>query len=135
MKKCSENVADFLGFLRQAQEDYNIAKSMDSDMEKETQDILHRIELGENTYHEYAKLSRGLKEVRQKRREAKDKWTQLEPIVNWAAEHEETIKSIEKLLGEVRKIERFEENRYYIPKTEIVSQILGDEKKCESTDV
>ena len=120
MKKCSVNVADFLGFLRQAQEDYNIAKSMHSDMEKETQDILHRIELGENTYHEYAKLSRGLKEVRQKRREAKDRWTQLEPIVNWAAEHEETIKIIEK---------------YYIPKTEIVSQILGDEKKCESTDV
>lgn len=128
MKKSSEYIADFLGFLRQSQEDYSIAKSMDSDMEKETQDILHRIELEENSYHEYAKLSRGMREVRQKRREAKDRWSQLEPVVNWVAEHEETIKSMEKLLGEVRKIERFEENRYYIPKTEIVSQILGEKK-------
>lgn len=118
-------IDDFLSFLRKAQEDYSIATLQESDTNNETQDILHRIELDDNSYHEYARLSKALRRVRKDRREAKDTVMQLQPVVEWLAENSKTVRDLEKLLGAVRKVEKQTENRFYIPKTAIVDETLG----------
>lgn len=120
----SEKIESFLGFLREAQQDYNISISQENDANDETQDILHKIELGENTYHEYARLSRALRIVRYERRKAKDTKCQLQPVVDWISQNSKAIKGLEQLLGAVRKAERGTENRYYTPKTDIVEKAL-----------
>ena len=70
--KYSEHVENFLNFLREAQREYNIAADDEKSANGATQDILHSIELEEHKYHEYARLSKALREVRQERRRAKD---------------------------------------------------------------
>ena len=121
----AEQFSQFMEFLRQCEADYSMAQGIQTDAEAETQDILHELELEEITYHEYARLSKALKEVRIKRREAKDIAEQLEPLVVWETQNNKTIKELEKVLGEMRKAEKSKQNRHYNPKTDIVSATLN----------
>lgn len=111
--------------------DYAVNQEIETEAEKETQDILHAIELNDSSYHEYARLSKALKAIRQKRRVAKDKCIRLEPVVTWCNSNESLIKALEKLLGSVRKAEKSTENRMYIHRTKIVQDTLdkGDSAK------
>ena len=120
MKKYSLGIENFLQFLRDAKEVYNISKLKENDADNETQDILHKLELGNNSYHETAGLAKLLRTVRQERRKAKDNALMTAPIVDWVEENERVIKSLERLLGAVRKAEKSTEGRYYNPKTDIL---------------
>lgn len=126
--KCSEHIEGFLDFLREAQREYNIAADDEKSANGATQDILHSIELGEHKYHEYARLSKALREVRQERRRAKDIEQQIQPLQEWAAENAKAIKNLEQVLGAVRKAGRNMQERHYIPRTDVVKKILGGEE-------
>lgn len=126
----AEQFSQFLRFLRQCQEDFSIAESLQDDTEAETQDILHKLELEENTYHEYARLSKTLKKVRIERRKAKDTIEQLGPLVTWVAQNSKIIKELEKVLGEMRKAEKNIQYRHYNPKTDIVNEALKEVRNC-----
>ena len=67
MKK-SEYISCFLDFMRESTMEYEVARSRQSDADNETQDLLHRLELHDDTYHDMARISRELKRVRQERR-------------------------------------------------------------------
>lgn len=69
-----------------------------------------------NDYHDFARLSKELRGVRQKRRAAKDTMSETAPVLDWIDANRSTIKSLERLLGDVRKSEKNTENRIYTPK-------------------
>lgn len=123
--KYSERLENFLDFLREAQQEYNIAVSSEQEANDATQDILHTLELEENKYHDCARLAVALREVRQERRAAKDKKQQLQPIIDWIAQNGKTIKALEQLLGTARKAEKSLEGRFYKPKTDVVEKALN----------
>lgn len=125
----AEQFSQFLKFISQCQANYCMAQSIQEDTEAETQDILHKLELEEITYHEYARLSKALKKVRIERRKAKDTIEQLNPLVNWSDQNLKTIKELERVLGEMRKVEKNMSYRHYNPKTDIVNQVLKEERK------
>ena len=125
----SKVIEEFLNGLRDAEREYNWALEEEKNKNAETQDLLHRIELENDSYHDRARIAKALKNVRQERRRAKDTGTKTEAIVKWCEENSGVIRSIEKLLGEVRKAERSTENRSYIPKTDIVESTLGITEK------
>ena len=106
--------------MKNAREVYNISKLKENDTDNETQDILHKLELDDNSYHETAGLAKLLRTVRQERRKAKDNVLITAPIIEWVEENERVIKSLERLLGAVRKAEKSTEGRYYNPKTDIL---------------
>ena len=83
MKK-SEYISCFLDFMRESTMEYEVARSRQSDADNETQDLLHRLELHDDTYHDMARISRELKRVRQERRKAKDTVAELEPVCKGA---------------------------------------------------
>lgn len=114
----SKQIENFLDYMRECQEQYNINNSILQESEKEIQDILHKIELEKLLYHEYARLSKDIKKVRQERRKAKDMVMILEPIVNYLGQNKSVIDSLSQLLGKVRKEEKRLENRFYLPKSE-----------------
>lgn len=120
----------FLKFISQCQSDYCLAQSIQEDTEAETQDILHKLELEDITYHEYARLSKALKKVRIERRKAKDTIEQLNPLIDWADQNSKKIKELERVLGEMRKIEMGMQNRHYNPKTDIVNEALKEVRNC-----
>lgn len=126
----SENIAAFLNFLRNAQSLYNIMRDELHQADNETQDILHQLELHENSYHKIAALGKKLQAVRRRRRAAKDTMEVYQPIIVWAnkPDNREMIREMERLLGEVRKIEKSKENRMYIPKTKILEDEDGNQE-------
>lgn len=94
-----------------------MAQADEKESNDETQDILHSLELEKHEYKEYAKLGKELKAIRQYRRKAKDTIELTWPIVEWIEQHKSEIKSLENLLGVVRKAEKKMDNRIYIPKS------------------
>lgn len=112
----SGKIDAFLSFLRESGRLYHIAESDEQEANGETQDILHSLELEDHDYHEYARLSKQLKAIRQRRRTAKDMMAVLLPVLEWAEENHAVIKSLERLLGAVRKEEKNTEGRIYTPR-------------------
>lgn len=94
-----------------------MAEADDQEANGATQDILHSLELQEHGYHEYAQLSRQLRDVRRKRRAAKDTMSFCAPVLSWAEANRNVVKGLERLLGDVRKAERSAEGRIYTPRT------------------
>ena len=120
MKTESESIAAFLNYLRDAESRYHIEHANEQEANAKTQDILHRIELHSDSYHETARLGKLLRHVRQERRAAKDAADALAPIVAWVRANSSVTGMLERLLGEVRKIERRQEIREYIPRTDVL---------------
>lgn len=116
----SEHIAAFLDFLREATKRHDMAVADEALTDAQTQDILHQIELEDNSYRETARLGKLLKQVRVKRRAAKDNRDRLTRIAEWACDNSAIVKSLERLLGDVRKVEQKQKNRIYVPRTDIL---------------
>ena len=129
--KRSEYISAFLDFVREAQIEYDVARMKQSEADSETQDILHRLELHDDSYHDMARLSKTLKEARQDRRAAKDAISELDPTCGWVRENARVLKSLEQLLGNVRKAEKATQNRYYSDRTDAVERSIRHDKEKE----
>ncbi len=112
----STELENFLSSLRQAERDCRMAQTEEQAQNDATQDILHALELQKQSYHQLAGLARELAQVRQKRRVAKDTVSRTEPVVAWLEANRPVVKSLERLLGDLRKAEKRLENRVYIPR-------------------
>ena len=124
----SAQIENFLRFLTNCDEEYNIAVQSESDADAATQDILHHIELEENSQLDYIYEGLQLHRVRRKRRHAKDTQRLTKPIREWMAANKRVIRDLEKLLGEVRRQERYIENRSYTPKTDVLKILKGGDE-------
>lgn len=120
--KISDRLAYFMDLLRGAEQQYNIAVQDAQQTYSETSDILHEVELADHTPEEYIALCRTLREVRQRRRRAKDTSNTLLSVITWIDANRRTMQSLEQLLGDVRKVERMQENRFYVPRTSILTE-------------
>ena len=116
----SDGLKAFLDYLREMEQQLHISEMIEQDANDETQDLLHALELTELDHEGVATLAKKLKAVRQKRRDAKDTIFQLTPLVKWINDNRSIIKSLERVLGEVRKSEKKANNRFYTPKTSIL---------------
>ena len=119
----SKVLDDFLTFLRKIELDYNIAVKEENEINNKTQDILHQLEIDDHSYNENAKLAKGLKLVRQQRREYKDLIKDLDPLMKWYKENQRVIRDLEAVLGIMRKTEKNFESRTYINKTDVIEII------------
>ena len=136
-KNPSEYIEEFLKFIREAPEKYNIAQSQEKEADMETQDILHWTEFNEmpNIDGDGGVLILGvIGIVRRKRRSAKNTETILRPVIEWLKVHKSTINSLEQLLGDVRKAEKSTKNRSYTERTNIMEQMLGTEGTMEDKE-
>lgn len=116
----SEQIANFLNFARDAGSQYSMACQDEEQANLETQDILHSFEIYSHTYNQKARLAGKLVDVRRRRRAAKDAMDVYAPIAAWMEENRAVIKSLERLLGDVRKAENIQKNRCYTNKTSIL---------------
>lgn len=116
--KPSEKIKDFIDYLKQCKDVYSLNGSIMQETDKQTQDILHKLELESLNYHEHARLNKELAEVRRQRRSAKDNVIILKPIAEYTVNNKNVLNSLSQLLGAVRKEEKKLENRMYFPKSE-----------------
>ena len=114
--KTSEYIESFLNYLKQNEEDYNIHKNIMELKDKETQDILHKLELEHILFDGRAVLATTLRKIRQERRKSKDIVEEKEPLVNWYNENKSSLNKLRETLGITRKQEKYHTNRVYIQK-------------------
>jgi len=114
----SDGICSFLEFLREAESLYRQAETTEQEAHNETQDLLHTLELVTCSDGELLDMARKFKEVRQQRRSAKDAMDMLLAVKDWAEANRSVVKSLEQLLGKVRKAEKNTENRIYTFKSE-----------------
>lgn len=111
-KKPSEIVSEFLDAMRKFNVAFAYSQERQKKLEAEINDIEHRLELEDLSYHERAKLAATLTDRLRERRHEKDCCENLAPIVK-AWKESNQLRGLENALGEARKIEHRLENRVY----------------------
>lgn len=117
-KNLSEYISEFLDFVSNIQSGYNDCYEEMKKQEQLTQDYLHSLELGELRYEERNKVATKLAINRKDRRYFKDRVEEYEPIVKFLSEqnNKNVINKLKQVLGEVRKMENYHKDRFYVPK-------------------
>ena len=112
----SDKLSEFLTFLRDTPTLVKIGELNMREEEDWTQDILHSLELEKHDAKSCARLARELAEHRKKRRHGKDIVEVNAPLAAWVEENRAAIKSLEAVLGKIRRIEEYHKNRQYNPR-------------------
>lgn len=119
----SDKIADFLSYMEEQCQMYDIARDMLKECDEATQDILHKMEIDPVKYKERARLATKLQSIRRQRRTAKDITETTKIISIWVKDNKSIIGSLQRLLGDVRKAEKKQQNRTYIPRTNVIEEI------------
>ena len=114
-KNVSEVICNFTSFIDEIKNSYDYIQGEIKNMDKLTQDYLHKLELEQSTYKDRSKIATKLKECRIKRRKYKDTIDIIESIYQWSVKNEnaKTINQLKESLGMVRKQESLKPNRIY----------------------
>ena len=117
--KTSEQIKAFLDLIREVEPRYMIALDAMKTEDKRTQDFLHAIEF-EPHAEERSKIATKMRASRIARRENKDVVEELEPFINFLSvqSNKRVIDQLTQLLGQIRKVEKYHENRSYHPRVE-----------------
>lgn len=95
--------------------------------DKETQDILHEIELSDNkTTVDGYKLYKALREVRRLRRKCKDENELIEPIVGVLKQYENLRLKLYRVHSQVKEVARKHEERKYAARVREDLTICGN---------
>ena len=124
----SNQIDNFLRFCRSCTEANRLASIYEIDMDNQTQDILHNIEINDNFPDDYILQGLALKNIRKERREAKDIQKITHPVVQWVQQNQKTINELEKLLGAVKKEEKSTPGRTYSNRTKILDGLFEDKR-------
>lgn len=113
----SEDLRAFLRFVNECRALNDTARVGISKEDKRQQDLLHAIEF-EPKAKERSKLCTQLRKCRNDRRKYKDIFEETDDIVQFfnVPQHRKTLEQITQLIGKVRKVEKYHENRVYIPR-------------------
>ncbi len=104
----SKQLGDFIGFVKECQEIYQIAYSCVGDEDKRSQDFLHAIEFTDDKYDLHREALK-LQESRRERRRNKDLVQMYEPIVQYfqGSSGKKFLEELRQLLGRQRKAEQY----------------------------
>jgi hypothetical protein len=117
--KRSEIISQFLNMLQDAKTEHAGSQERLKEYNNATQDILHDFELNEHTLEEKMALTEEIIEVRRERRIDKNTFEVTEKIKTYIDRQDiaVAIKWFGKMLGDVRKVEKYHKNRSYHKKT------------------
>lgn len=94
-----------------------------------TQDILHQLELECPPYPERAKLAKRLGRVRRMRRQAKDQYDLLQPLLTWITENQTAYQRFGAVVGQMRKLEERNGKRMYMCRGEERGKVIVKQEK------
>lgn len=112
----SKDIKLMLDSLREVQTILNMSEQEEADCDQFTLDWMHDLELQKHDAVDFVQMAAELKQVRIRRREAKDKAYLYEPLLKWVKANQSAIKNLEVTLGEVRRREEQQRLRTYTPR-------------------
>lgn len=116
----SNKIKEFLDFVDECQNTHDLAFENMKKEDARLQDLLHAIEF-ETKAKERSKMCTRLHKSRIERREYKNVVELTEDIVSFFQEpqHKKTLDQMRQLLGKVRKVEKYHNDRVYNRKIKI----------------
>ena len=129
-EKASEILARAAKLLNDAPKVYDANFELMKEQDALQQDLLHKLEIENLTRDERAKLATELRDCRRLRRKYKDVVEELEPIAEYygTAAGMQAVKQLSWLVGKLRKVENYHQNRHYVPRAR---HIKGDVQDAE----
>ena len=117
-EKRSNNLSDFLDFIKKVERDYVYYSQLLGNEDKLTQDLLHKLELESTGYRDRNKIATALATSRKDRRYYKDQVEELQPLYDVITEskHKSSIEQFKQALGKTRKAEAYHKERRYYPR-------------------
>ena len=116
-RKASDQIKAFLDFTEECRELNAMARSGVAEEDKRHQDLIHAIEFEENP-DRIAQIGMRIHQNRVERRVYKDLFEVTDPVVQFTqdSQNKKALDQMRQLLGKVRKVEKYHENRVYIPR-------------------
>lgn len=113
----SEQIKSFLDFVDDNRHLYELSLENMKKEEKRLQDFLHAIEFESNA-KERSKICTKLHNSRKSRRHYKDLVEVSEPVARFFQDpqNKKTLDKMTQLLGTVRRVEEYHQNRQYYPR-------------------
>lgn len=129
-EKLTKKISELLKEVEQAKVDYAFAEEELTRCEQLTQDYLHKLELENPKYHEFARIGSALGQCRIDRRNAKDTIARYQPIVDFldTEKGKAAISQFQQLLGALRKAEKQICDRVYNPRVLTEQEYKGERK-------
>lgn len=124
-----EKLHEFIQLLQDVRREYHSAQDAEKEADAQLQDIIHHLELHDDSYHETARLGKLIRQIRRERRKAKETVELLAPVDAWANENKAVIHSLERLLGTVCHIQEAQNKRVYRPRTEVLGREIMQGKR------
>lgn len=117
-EKLSEKLSELICFLRNSLNEYQYYYTKVGEQEKLQTDLIHRIELEASRYSERCKIATQLYKCLLDRRYYKDRLEERAPLAALLQDNQykNILNALAQTLGEVRKVERYHENRLYKPR-------------------
>lgn len=114
-----ENLKSFLAFARSVISRYEENQRLQTDLETETQDLLHLIELSPNMNAcEYTKKCIQLRDVRRKRRACKNEIDLLKPLYEYLSDNT-LISQLSRIQGQCKTSKEVISQRQYTLRTDV----------------
>lgn len=114
----SSLLSDAITFLRDCEKEYQYNFDKVGEQDKKQNDLLHFLELDKTEYSERCKTATQLRHCLLERRYYKDRAEERAPIAEFLADpqNKKLLDSLGRVLGEIRKVERYHANRSYSPR-------------------
>ncbi len=114
----SAQLAQAIAFLRNCEQEYKYYYEKVGEQDKKQNDLLHFLELDNSDYADRCKTATQLRRCLLERRYYKDRTEERLPIAELLSDvqYKKLLDSLGKVLGEVRKVERYHRNRSYTPR-------------------
>lgn len=116
MHNFSQVVADYLDLLNSIEKKWEATKEEIILAEKEQQDLLHEIELTRFDVQRGYRLSKRLQEVRQRRRELKNRLEILTPLKDFHDRNQKLKIDLFKVQTKMKQAQQTQEARVYTPR-------------------
>lgn len=114
----AQEIKDIIVSFEQSKKDYKAAFDKVGQCDKETNDILHALELNNPKRNERNRMATRLRNIRLERRENKNIVEINEPLVLFLESERgaNMMNLLKEVLGKTRKIEEYHNNRTYYPR-------------------
>lgn len=118
-----QNLKAFIAFLKSVQARYNDNFRIVGECDLEGQDLLHKIELGDDmdVLHGY-RIHKAIRNVRRQRRVCKNENDLLRPLYAYLEKHDDLIPQLERLQGEIGLLKSAIDDRKYAVRTHVLKE-------------
>jgi len=115
-----QRISDFVDFINNVKRRFQYNNERVSELDIETQDILHFIEMS-GTTRGRADVYKRLEKIRQERRQCKNENDMLKPVHDWIEKNTGSINALNGAKGSCRKVKDVVANRMYSVRTDVLS--------------